>query len=136
MSEGVLTLDGIRWSDGFAWCELQEATGPGPRAINIRYLWAPECGRGHGTTLLKKIVRVADRLGAMLYLEVSPFWKKKTGSGWCFESIREGGLDKAQLRAWYEKHGFIEVDDLVMIREAAGSRSQPPGQPVGPAAGG
>lgn len=119
--EGVLTLDGVRFSDGYAWCELQEAAGPGPKAINIRYLWASQCGKGQGTTLLRKIVRVADRLGAMLYLEVAPFWKKRTGSGWCFQSIREGGLDKAQLQAWYEKHGFVKLNDMAMIRKAAGT---------------
>jgi hypothetical protein len=119
LSEGVLTLDGVRWSDGYAWCELQEVEVRGKPVINIRYLWASQCGRGHGTTLLKKIIRVADRMQARLYLEVTPFWKKKTGKGWCFESIREGGLDKAQLEAWYASHGFCKVGDKVMIRDAA-----------------
>lgn len=135
LNEGALTLDGVRWSDGFAWCELQEASGPGPRAISIRYIWASQCGCGYGTTLLKKIIHVADKLGAMLYLEVSPFWKKKTGSGWCFESIREGGLDKAQLWAWYEAHGFVKVDNLVMTRAAAGLQSRSLGKTTGPASG-
>ena len=64
VEEGILTLDGVRWSDGYAWCELQEAIGTGRRAVNIRYLWASECSRGHGTALLKKIVSVDSPLVA------------------------------------------------------------------------
>ncbi len=118
VEEGILTMDGVRFTDGFAWCELQGGLASAHNAINIRYLWASQCGRGHGTALLKKIIRVADRFGASLYLEVAPFWKKKTGKGWCFESIREGGLDKTQLYAWYGRNGFEKYNEKMMVRKA------------------
>lgn len=118
LSEGVLTLDGLRWSDGMGWCELQTVRTNGRDMVNIRYLWASQCGKGHGTALLQKILRVADRLGTTLYLEATPFWRKNKGNAWCFETIREGGLNKAQLQAWYAKHGFKAEGKDVMIRKA------------------
>ncbi len=116
LNEGVITLDGLRWSDGFAWCELRPTYVADDNACNIRYLWASECGKGYGTALLTKVIRAADRLGKVLYLETEPFRKRKNGGGLCFEKPRSGGMTRDQLTAWYQSHGFQQLEGNVMVR--------------------
>jgi len=116
-NEGVLSLDGFRWSDGFAWCELRPLDQGDPAGVNIRYLWASDCRKGYGTALLAKIIRAADRLGRKLYLEVEPFDKQADGRGLCFDRPRPGGMDRDQLVAWYAKHGFTPLRGKLMVRQ-------------------
>ena len=118
LNEGVLTLDGMRFSDGYAWCELRPTYDLGSNDCCVRYLWATECGKGYGTALLKKLTTAADRSSRSLLLEVQPFWKQANGHGWCFERIRQGGLTQSQLEAWYQKHGFEKRGEKLMIRNA------------------
>jgi ribosomal protein S18 acetylase RimI-like enzyme len=54
---------------------------------------APHRGKGHGSTMLKRILADADAKQATLYLEVSP----------------SDGLDYEELFAWYTRHGFKRV---------------------------
>ncbi|OHB71035.1 MAG: hypothetical protein A2V70_15125 [Planctomycetes bacterium RBG_13_63_9] len=124
LSEGVYTLDGVRWSDGHAWCELRPSYNPRSTAVSIRYLWASECRKGYGTALLGKVVRVADRLGRALYLEVEPFRKQAQGNSFCFEGLRPGGMSRDQLEAWYQRYGFERLKGNMMVRRAAGAESR------------
>ena len=117
LDEGVITLDGLRWSDGFAWCELRPTYIAGDNSCNIRYLWASECRKGYGTALLTKVIRVADRLGKSLLLEVEPFRKRQDGGGLCFKQSRPGGMSREQLMAWYQSHGFQPLEGNVMVRK-------------------
>lgn len=118
LDEGVLTLDGVRWSDGFAWCELRPTYDLTSPSCCVRYLWSSECGKGYGTALLKKLTRAADNATRALFLEVQPFWKRADGHGWCFETIRQGGLTHQQLEAWYGRHGFEKLEGKTMVRNA------------------
>ena len=117
LNEGVITLDGLRWSDGFAWCELRPTYMENDNSCSLRYLWARECCKGYGTALLTKIIRAADRLGKSLYLEVEPFGKRQDGGGLCFKRPRPGGMSREQLTAWYQSHGFRRLEGSVMVRQ-------------------
>jgi GNAT superfamily N-acetyltransferase len=59
-----------------------------------------ERGNGYGTALLKRILADADEEGVSLSLEPSP----------------SGGLNYAQLVAWYRRHGFRMTVHGYMIR--------------------
>jgi len=125
LDEGVITLDGLRWSDGFAWCELRPTYMVGENSCNIRYLWSSECRRGYGTSLLTKVIRVADGLGKSLYLEAEPFRKRENGKGLCFDGLRPGGMTRDQLTRWYRSHGFEHLEGNVMLRKGPSERPQP-----------
>lgn len=118
LNEGVLTLDGIRFSDGYAWCELRATNDLAADASLIRLIWASECRKGYGTILLEKIIRAADRVGKSLYLEVKPFDKKADGTGFDFDTLRDGAMTKDQLKAWYHRHGFESLEGDMMVRKA------------------
>jgi len=116
LDEGVITLDGLRWSDGFAWCELRPTYVEDEDSCNIRYLWSNQCGKGYGGSLLKKVIRAADQLGKTLYLEAEPFRKQQDGKGLCFEGLRPGGMSQDRLARWYRSHGFKHLEGNVMVR--------------------
>ena len=118
LREGVLAISGNRWSDGYAWCELRPAGDGGRHTLNLRLIWASECRKGYGTALLDKLTRAADRCGTRLYLEVQPFIKGKS-SDFDFSQVRQDGMLKPELCAWYEKHGFRRLDDCHMARDPA-----------------
>ena len=126
LQQGVLTMDGLRWSDGYAWCELRPTYDLSSGSVNIRYLWSSQCRRGYATALLGKIIQAADKLGRALYLEVQPFRKSECGTGWCFEEPRHGGMPEPQLVAWYQQHGFERVDGKVMMRKASNAATGHP----------
>ena len=56
---------------------------------------------GHGTALLQEAITDADTEGAKLYLGLSP----------------SDGMDFDELECWYKKHGFVELEDGMYIRE-------------------
>jgi hypothetical protein len=116
LREGVITIDGFRWSDGYAWCELRPTYDNGRNSASLRYIWASECRKGHGTALLKKLLRAADKAKKTLWLEVAPFMKAVEGAGLCHDTVREGGMTRLQLSAWYESHGFEQADGKIMVR--------------------
>jgi GNAT superfamily N-acetyltransferase len=124
--EGLITLDGLRWRDGYAWCEFQPTSDRGSDALCLRYLWATQCGKGFGTSLLRKVLRAVDRCGIDLYLEAEPFTKASDGQGWAPNQIREGGLGHSQLRAWYRRYGFTSLEHNRMVRRAAPDGPLPP----------
>ena len=117
LDEGVITLDGLRWSDGFAWCELRATYMADEDSCCIRYLWSSECRKGYGSSLLRKVIRAADCLGKSLYLEAEPFRKPDSGKGLCFDGPRPGGMSRDQLTRWYRSHGFERLEGNVMVRK-------------------
>jgi GNAT superfamily N-acetyltransferase len=60
----------------------------------------PYRGQGHASKLLKQILADADAEGITIHLHASP----------------SGGLDESQLIAWYERHGFVTKNCLIMER--------------------
>jgi len=122
---GVITFDGFRWRDGFAWFEIRPASEAGSNALYLRYVWANECGKGHGTRLLRKLTAAADACGADLYLDAEPFDEDHVTRALRYDRVRQGGLDGTQLQAWYEKYGFVHVRSNVMLRKAAPAPALP-----------
>lgn len=63
-------------------------------------------GQGSASRVLKEVIEDADREGVILYLSIEP-----DGTG----------LDEDQLRAWYARNGFVNMDpeltDIGMIRK-------------------
>lgn len=52
-------------------------------------------GQGHASELLKQVCEEADTSAMTLMVSVEPFGDEK--------------LDTEQLKVWYAKHGFIEI---------------------------
>ena len=63
--------------------------------INRINVPAKHRGLGYGQELLRQILEDADFEGVTLRLEINPY----------------GDLNYHQLREWYERHGFIEMED-------------------------
>jgi GNAT superfamily N-acetyltransferase len=116
---GVITFDGFRWRDGYAWCELRPAPEVSPNALYLRYLWASQCGQGHGTRLLRNLTAAADSCGADLYLDAEPFAEDYVTRAVRYDQVRPGGLSGPQLQAWYAKHGFVPGRGHSMLRKAS-----------------
>jgi GNAT superfamily N-acetyltransferase len=72
----------------------------GAGIIHIDLIWVDEDSRirGVGTDLLLKVLSLADNLGFSVELE------------------SRGDIDRAVLRAFYEKHGFVMVDNTPWIQ--------------------
>jgi hypothetical protein len=64
------------------------------RQLTIHRLWTLQPGAGNGTTMLRAICALADRLGVEIILKPLPFGRKPYR------------LDRDQLLAWYQRHGF------------------------------
>lgn len=65
-------------------------------------------GRGHGSALLRRILRAVDQLNRTMYLIPVSAWQP--GAPW---------LTQAQLEAWYGRYGFARVSEsfVAMVRE-------------------
>jgi hypothetical protein len=66
----------------------------GERRIQIHRLWAQEPGKGDGSVMLRALCDAADRHGVEIQLKVTPFGSKPYP------------LNREQLHAWYQRHGF------------------------------
>lgn len=58
-------------------------------------------GVGHGSYLLRQVLRDADVLGITLELNINPY----------------GTMTFGQLRSWYERYGFVSEDNTTWTRQ-------------------
>ena len=146
-NQGLVTGDGFVWGDpeGTALVELV----PERSHVVLKKIWATECRQGHGSRLLARVCGAADAAEMKLRLETRPFrlslwaaWKKRgdppkektkrTVAEWLcrFRYLptpagnRRGALGKKELRAWYERFGFVQAGRTnIMVRQP---RTKPP----------
>jgi predicted GNAT family N-acyltransferase len=57
--------------------------------------------QGHGSELLRQVLEDADCEHIRLVLEINPY----------------GGLDYDELKSWYERHGFVQLEEGPFVRE-------------------
>jgi hypothetical protein len=78
------------------------------KSLWISSIRTVESGQGNASRVLDKICAIADEHGVRIRLDAKPF-----GSG---------GLSKANLTAWYKRHGFKPVrNGSIMERPPASS---------------
>lgn len=139
-NQGLVTGDGFVWGDpdGTALVELV----PERSHVVLKKIWATECRRGHASRLLSRVCAAADAAEMKLRLETRPFrlslwstWKKQgdppeektkqSVTDWLcrFRYLptpagkRRGALGKKELRAWYERFGFVQAGrTTIMVR--------------------
>lgn len=59
-----------------------------------------EEGKGHGTALMKRLIEICDEKGFAIINPINPY----------------GRMDLEELKVWFGKYGFIEVEDSLVIR--------------------
>ncbi|MBL7154737.1 MAG: hypothetical protein ISS79_13565 [Phycisphaerae bacterium] len=85
--------------------------------VGIKWIAAFEEGKGHGSSVLDKIVEIADKLAVNLWVDIGWLrhqWILNSSIcglwGWPSrpESAAERGVRLERLIAWYERYGFCE----------------------------
>lgn len=114
--------------DGLVCVDLREqaANSACPGKVSIVSIWSEvERRKGYATKALARLCAVADAQGVALTLEPCPLrYDTDTSPGQYsdpqadrLETMNDLGLDKAQLIAWYAKHGFEALEDGDMLRK-------------------
>ena len=76
----------------------------GEMTVQLHRLWANQPGKGNGSSILRELCGLADRHGVRIEIKVTPFGRKPYP------------MDRAQLHAWYLRHGF-EGTKKKMVRK-------------------
>lgn len=92
--------------DGLAVCEHEPYEQTSQWWLNRLFVPAPHRGRGIGSRLLSRLAAEADEAGKEIYLLPSPY-------DYPAEQRRE---IKDRLLAFYERHGFKQLDSGFMMR--------------------
>jgi hypothetical protein len=79
------------------------------RQLDIHRIWTLEPGQGNGSMMLRTLCELADRHGVELRLKTLPIGRKPYP------------LSRAQLKAWYERHGFQGAGWKLVRKPAVGA---------------
>lgn len=86
--------------------------------ISLKFIGSVTKGKGHATKVMQEIVKLADKHGATIELDVEPVGRYK-----------QDILSKDQLAAWYKKfgfepHEFSSDDEIMLVRKPKASKGK------------
>jgi len=104
---------------------FEKSDGTEIDGILLQGMWAYYTGRGNGSRMLDAFIRAMNRTenGVFAFCVPRPFSHGTNGD--VDYTIRDGGLDEQQLKAWYVRHRFQDSEEVspegrnILIYESA-----------------
>lgn len=105
------SLRGLGWIS-WAASPFHKEDGTTVDAVWLSGMYTYACGKGHGTIILKCLLRAMNETDGGIFAFLVPRAFSLDKHGEVVYSTRQGTLDDDQLRQWYMRHGFQDSGEV------------------------